>query len=150
MKLFGWLDDFAEFALRGNVVDMAVGFTVGAAFTTLVKSLVDNVIMPPIGYITSGIDFSDKKIILREAQPATDGQPAVDAVTLTYGQFINSCLTFVIVALAVFFIVRIANRAQKAFMEEDKPKTDEAAKVPEDIQLLREIRDELRGASQTT
>ena len=146
MRIFGWVDDFVEFALRGNVIDMAVGFTVGAAFTTVVKSLVNDIIMPPIGVVTSGIDFSSKKWELKE--PVMEGKEVVEeGVYLTYGEFINSCITFGIIALAVFLIVRMANRAQKAFMEDDKPKDEEAAKVPEDIQLLREIRDALREPS---
>ena len=139
------VQEFKEFALRGNVIDMAVGFTVGAAFTTVVKSFVDNIMMPPIGALTGGVDFSDKKIRIQDAAEADEGVEAAEAVYLTYGEFINSCISFAIVALAVFIIVKMVNQAQKAVMEEGKPETEEEAKVPEDVQLLREIRDSLQN-----
>lgn len=114
-----FLDDFKKFALRGNMIDLAIGFTVGAAFTTVVKSLVTDIIMPPIGLLTGNADFSDLFWVLHvpgEAvkpsggfQTLQDAQ-AVGAVTINYGIFLNSCLGLMIVALAMFVIIRMVNR----------------------------------------
>ena len=112
------LRDFKQFALRGNVVDMAVGFTVGAAFATIAKSLVDDVVMPPIGLLTGNVDFADQFWLLKagaEASPPyttlAEAQ-AAGAVTVNYGTFLNSVLAFLVVALAVYFIVRAVNRME--------------------------------------
>ena len=107
--------EFKAFVMRGNVLDLAVGVIIGAAFGTVVKSLVDDVIMPPIGLATGGVDFSDKYILLKEgttAGPYSTMAAAKEAgaVTLNYGTFINNVLTFLIVALAVFILVRAVNR----------------------------------------
>jgi len=115
--------DFKKFALRGNVVDMAVGFTVGAAFATVARSLVDDLLMPPIGLLLGNVDFSDRFWLLRAgggAQPPyanlADAQ-AAGAVTLNYGQFLNAALTFLIVALAVYFVVRAVNKVDAELEE---------------------------------
>ena len=128
------LEEFKKFALRGNMVDLAIGFTVGAAFTTVVKSLVNDVIMPPIGLITGGRDFSDKFITLKVPEGVTipDGgfatledATAAGAVTLNFGEFFNSCFSFFIIALAMFIIIRGINRLDaqldEAFGEEAAP-----------------------------
>jgi len=104
--------DFKAFIMRGNVVDLAVGVIIGAAFGAIVKSLVDDVIMPPIGLATGGLDFSNKFVVLKEG--AKHAAPYVSladakgagAVTLNYGQFVNNIITFLIIALCVFFLVR--------------------------------------------
>lgn len=109
-------NDFKAFVMRGNVMDLAVGVIIGAAFGAVVKSLVDDVIMPPIGLITGGIDFSNQFILLKAGTKAPPPYPtpaaahAAGAVTLNYGQFINSILAFVIVAAAVFVLVRVVSR----------------------------------------
>lgn len=113
------LDDFKKFALRGNMIDLAIGFTVGAAFTTVVKSLVTDIIMPPIGLLTGNADFSDLFWVLHVPSEAAkppggfqtlqDAQ-TVGAVTINYGIFLNSCLALMIVALAMFAIIRMVNR----------------------------------------
>jgi large conductance mechanosensitive channel len=110
------LKEFKAFAMRGNVLDLAVGIIIGGAFGTIVKSLVDDVIMPPIGLALGNVDFSDLFVMLKEGakSPApyaslADAQ-AAGAVTVNYGLFINSIITFLIVAFAVFLLVRAANR----------------------------------------
>jgi large conductance mechanosensitive channel len=110
------LKDFKAFVMRGNVVDLAVGVIIGAAFGAIVKSLVDDVIMPPIGLATGGIDFSNKFVVLQEGSKAAapyaslaDAKEA-GAVTLNYGLFINQIVTFLIVAFCVFLLVRAINR----------------------------------------
>jgi large conductance mechanosensitive channel len=136
------LKEFREFAVRGNVVDMAVGIIIGAAFGKIVDSLVKDVIMPPIGLLLGKVDFSNLFLILREgAQPgpyfSVDAAQKAGAVTFNYGMFINTVITFVIVAFAVFLLIRVINRLKQ--QEEKKP-----AATPEEIALLREIRDSLK------
>ncbi|HZO80120.1 MAG TPA: large-conductance mechanosensitive channel protein MscL [Candidatus Binataceae bacterium] len=108
------LKEFKEFALRGSVIDMAVGIIVGAAFNGVVKSLVDNVIMPPIGVLLGRVDFSDLFINLsRNQYPSLDAAKKAGAATIAYGVFINSVINFIIVAFAVFILVRQINRLYK-------------------------------------
>ena len=148
------LKEFKEFAMRGNVVDLAVGIIIGGAFGTIVKSMVDDVIMPPIGMLTGGIDFSKLKLVIQEGKdgaeakaavmdgdtvvtPAVEAIDAVSEVAINYGSFINNVITFLIVAFAVFMLVKIMNSLQK--QEEEKP-----AAPPEpsgEEKLLGEIRD---------
>jgi len=113
------LKEFKEFAMRGNVVDMAVGIIIGAAFGTIVKSLVDDVIMPPIGLLLGNVDFTDLFLVIKQGSAAgpyaTLAQAkAVAAVTLNYGQFINVVVSFLIVSFAVFFLVKVVNGFRKA------------------------------------
>jgi large conductance mechanosensitive channel len=114
------LKEFKAFAMRGNVLDLAVGIIIGGAFGTIVKSLVDDIIMPPIGLALGNVDFSDLFVVLK---PGEKGGPAyatladaqaAGAVTVNYGLFVNSVITFLIVAFAVFLIVRAANRMRPA------------------------------------
>ncbi len=110
------LKEFKAFVMRGNVLDLAVGIIIGAAFGTIVKSLVDDVIMPPIGLALGNVDFADLFILLKEGAKAAppyaslaDAQ-AAGAVTINYGAFVNNLVTFLIVAFAVFLVIRMANR----------------------------------------
>lgn len=111
--------DFKAFIMRGNVLDLAVGVIIGASFGTVVKSMVDDVIMPPIGLAIGGVDFSNLFVVLKEG--ATAAAPyaslaeakAAGAVTMNYGAFINTIITFLIVALAVFMLVRIVTKLHK-------------------------------------
>lgn len=118
------LKEFKEFAMRGNVVDMAVGIIIGGAFGTIVKSLVSDVIMPPIGLLLGGVDFANLFMVVSEGTPAgpytalADAQ-AAGAVTVNYGLFINSVVSFVIVALAVFFVIKAINNMKRE--EEEAP-----------------------------
>ena len=110
------LKEFKAFVMRGNVLDLAVGIIIGAAFGTIVKSLVDDVIMPPVGLALGNVDFSDLFLLLKEGAKAAPpyaslaDAKAAGAVTINYGQFINNVVTFIIVAFAVFLVVRAANR----------------------------------------
>jgi large conductance mechanosensitive channel len=132
------VSEFREFALKGNVVDLAVGVIIGAAFNGIVQSLVNDVIMPPIGWLTGGLDFSDLAITL----PASPLAPAdAEFVTIKYGQFITTLISFVIVAWVIFLLVKGINRMKRK--EEAKPAT--IAETPADIKLLTEIRDLLRA-----
>ncbi len=110
--------EFKEFALRGNMVDMAVGIIIGAAFGLMVKSLVDDVIMPPIGMLVGNIDFSDLFVVLREGKVpgpyfSLAGARQAGAVTWNYGQFINTVINFIIVAAAIFMVVKSMNQLKR-------------------------------------
>ncbi|WP_412068157.1 large conductance mechanosensitive channel protein MscL [Rubrivirga sp. IMCC43871] len=130
------LSEFKAFALRGNLVDLAIGFTVGAAFTTVARSLVDDLLMPPLGLILGSTDFSDYYWLLKEGEGAPapyetkEAADAAGAVTLDYGEFATSLLSFIIVALAVFVVVRIVTRATRA-VQDEFGEADEAAATPE-------------------
>ena len=129
-----FIKEFKEFAVRGNVIDMAVGVVIGSAFGKIVSSLVSDVMMPVIGVITGGINFTDFKIVLKEAH----GEVA--AVTLNYGSFIQTTIDFIIIAFCIFVAIKAINKLKR-----EKPKAEEAPKEPsEDIKLLREIRDALK------
>ena len=132
----GMISEFKEFAMRGNVIDLAVGVVIGAAFGKIVTALVDKVIMPPLGLLIGGVDFSKMAIVLKEASVDAAGKE-VPAVVLAYGEFINALVQFVIVAFAIFLVVKAINRLHK------KPEEAPAA-TPEDMLLLREIRDSLK------
>ncbi len=139
------LKEFKEFAMRGNVLDMAVGIVIGAAFGKIVESLVKDVIMPPIGLLLGGVDFSNLFAVLK--QGATAGPYATievaqkaGAVTWNYGIFINTVITFLIVAFAIFMLIKAVNAAKKA----EPPAPPAPAAPPEDVVLLREIRDALK------
>jgi len=131
----GLISEFREFAMRGNVVDMAVGVIIGGAFGTIVKDLVDKVMMPPIGYITGGVDFKDKTITLLKA-----GEAGAKAdVVIGWGAFVNSVIAFIIVAFCLFLIIKAMNTA-KAKFEAQKPAPAPAGPTKEQV-LLTEIRD---------
>jgi large conductance mechanosensitive channel len=139
------LKEFREFAMRGNVVDMAVGIIIGAAFGKIVDSMVKDVIMPPIGVILGRVDFSNLFLVIKQgATPGpyltVDAAQKAGAVTLNYGLFVNNVISFIIVAFAVFLLIRVINRLRRK--QEEQPA---AAPPPaEDVLLLREIRDELK------
>jgi large conductance mechanosensitive channel len=127
--------EFREFAMRGNVVDLAVGVVIGAAFGKIVSSVVADVIMPPIGMLLGGVDFTDLKLILKEAV----GE--VPAVTLNYGTFIQTCIDFLIIAFAVFLLVKGINSLKRK--EAEAPPAPPAPSAEE--ALLTEIRDLLKN-----
>ena len=129
--------EFREFISRGNVVDLAVGVIIGAAFNSIVKSLVDQVVMPPVGLLTSGVDFSKLEWVLRPADPVAKKAP----VSIQYGAFINTVIQFLIVAFVVFLLVKLVNRLRRDHAEEDAAAP--AAPTPTEV-LLGEIRDELK------
>lgn len=137
------LKEFKAFAMKGNLLDMAFGIIIGAAFGKIVDSLVKDVIMPPIGLLMGGVDFSNLFAVLK--QGATAGPYATveiaqkaGAVTWNYGVFINTIISFLIVAIAIFMLIKGINNAKKAEPPPAPPPT------PEDVVLLREIRDSLK------
>ena len=132
----GMMTEFREFAMRGNVIDLAVGVVIGAAFGKIVTALVDKVIMPPIGLLIGGVDFSRLSIVLKEATVDAAGKE-VPAVVLAYGEFFNALIQFIIIAFAIFLVVKAINRMRK-------PAEEAPAATPEDVLLLREIRDSLK------
>jgi large conductance mechanosensitive channel len=136
------LQEFKKFAMRGNVIDMAVGIIIGAAFGKIVDSLVKDLIMPPIGLLLGKADFSNLFLVLREGAAAgpylsVEAAQKAGAVTFNYGVFINTLIAFLIVVFAVFLLIRAINKMKAA----EPPATPPA--TPEDIVLLREIRDAL-------
>jgi large conductance mechanosensitive channel len=131
----GFFKEFKEFAMQGNVMDMAVGLIIGAAFGKIVSSFVTDILMPPIGVAMGGVDFKDLAYVL---QPAKDG---AEAVAIRYGAFIQTILDFLIVALAIFVAIKIMNNLQKA--KDEEPKEPEAPTRQE--MLLTEIADLLRN-----
>lgn len=134
----GMINEFKNFIARGNVFDMAVGIIIGAAFTTIVNSLVGDLIMPIIGVVTSGVDFSDLFIALDGNDYANmDAAKAAGAAIVTYGVFINAVINFLIVAFVIFMLVKQVNRLKKE--EAAAP-----AVPPADVVLLTEIRDLLK------
>jgi large conductance mechanosensitive channel len=137
----GMIQEFKKFALRGNVVDMAVGIIIGGAFGTIVKSLVDDVIMPPLGLLTNDVNVKGLAITLRNADEAAK----IPAVVINYGAFLNNVITFLIVAWAVFMLVKAMNIAETKLRLGTEPPAD-APPPPEEVLLLRQIRDELKKA----
>lgn len=139
------IEEFRTFISRGNVIDLAVGIIMGAAFTAIVNSLVQDVIMPPIGAILGGLDFSNYFVTLKagETYATLEAAKTAGVPTLNYGLFINAIIKFMIVAFAVFWLVKMVNSIKNAIEEEAK--TPE--KKPADIALLEEIRDLLKAQS---
>ena len=133
----GLLKEFKEFAMRGSVVDLAVGVVIGGAFGKIVTSLVDDIIMPPIGYITGGIDFGSLKYVLKEANEAA----GVAEVSINYGNFVNVIIQFLIVAMCIFAVIKGMNSLKK---EEVAALEEPAGPTKEEV-LLTEIRDLLRN-----
>lgn len=126
------LKEFREFAMRGNVVDLAVGIILGTAFTAIVNSLVNDIIMPPIGYVLGGVDFSAIAISLGTNE-------AGEAVSINIGLFINALISFVIIAFAVFMLVRTMNRLAAIGHSEDAPEADPPAEPSTEEKLLAAI-----------
>ena len=150
MKKPACIEEFTAFAVKGNAMALAVGTIIGAAFSTITKSLTDDVIMPIIAIFMGGIDFSEMKIVL----PRLFGEPVLDEAgneilnTLNYGNFLSAVINFLILALVVFFLVRTLNRLADATKKKEEPKPEEPAAPPapsaEEV-LLTEIRDLLKN-----
>lgn len=128
------LQEFKNFALKGSVVDLAVGVIIGAAFGKIVASLVENILMPPLGLLVGGVDFSQLKIVLQSAGADGKGEVAIG-----YGVFLQNTVNFLIIAWALFIVIRMMNRL--------KLNPGPVAATPEDVLLLREIRDTLKSRS---
>lgn len=131
------LQEFKTFAMRGNVVDLAVGVVIGTAFGKIVSSLVSDIIMPIVGVLTGGVDFSDLKLVIKE------GAKEAENVTVNYGMFIQNVVDFLIIAFSIFVVVKLINKLKKAEKEEEKQAPAPAPE--EDIVLLTEIRDLLKN-----
>lgn len=143
------IQEFKKFAMKGNFVDMAVGIVIGASFGTIVKSLVDDIIMPAVGVLTGGVDFSNLFITLKGGTEGANyatlaAAQEAGAVTMNYGLFINSIVTFLIVAFALFMVIKGINAAQAAAEEEEKKAAEAPAEPSEEVKLLRDIRDALQ------
>jgi len=136
----GMLKEFKDFAMRGNVVDMAVGIIIGGAFGKIVSSFVADVIMPPIGLLIGGVDFTDLKLTLKEAVIDAAGAVTTEAVTINYGNFIQTAIDFIIIAFAIFMMIKAMNSMKKK--EEAAPAAPPAPTKEET--LLTEIRDLLK------
>ncbi len=135
--------EFRDFAMRGNVIDLAVGIIIGAAFTTIVNSLVNDLIMPPLGLLIGGVDFSNFFVTLKGgAYPTLEGAETAGSVTVNYGLFINAVIRFLIVAFAIFILVKQINRLKA---EEPTPEPVPPPEPPRQEVLLAEIRDLLRA-----
>ena len=139
-----FIQEFKDFVMRGNVLDMAVGVIIGGAFGKIVTSVVNNIIMPPIGVLTGGVDFTDLKVTLKEA--VMDGENVVsEAVTLNYGQFIQDVVDFLIIAFCIFLMIKgIAALTRKKKAEDDAAPAPEPEPSAEE-KLLTEIRDLLKN-----
>ena len=135
----GMMSEFKEFAMRGNVIDLAVGVVIGGAFGKIVSALVDKIIMPPLGLLIGGVDFSDWAITLKAASMDAAGKE-IPAVAIGIGDFLNALVQFVIVAFAIFLMIKAINAAQR--------KREAAPAAPpepsEEVKLLTEIRDALK------
>ncbi len=145
-----FVEEFKAFALKGNVIDMAVGVIIGGAFGKIVSSIVANIIMPPVGVLVGGVDFTKLSVTLKEAVPAKlneageEIEAAKDAVMLNYGQFLQDVLDFVIIAFCIFIMVKFITKLTK---KKEEPKPAEPAPAPEpsaEEKLLTEIRDLLK------
>jgi large conductance mechanosensitive channel len=135
----GIIKEFRDFAIKGNMLDMAVGIIIGAAFGKVVSSLVNDILMPPLGLLIGGLDFSDFKVTLKAASMNDAGQ-AISAVTLNWGMFIQTLIDFLIVAIAIFLVIKAMNQLKKK--EEAKP-AESPAPTKQEV-LLGEIRDLLK------
>jgi len=141
----GMLKEFKEFAVKGNMLDMAVGIIIGAGFGKIISSLVNDVLMPPLGLLLGRVDFTQLKAVLQKGSDAVmDGatiiQPAVKQVSINYGNFIQTVIDFIIVAFCIFLVIKAMNKMKKK--EEAAPAA--TAAPPEDVVLLKEIRDLLK------
>lgn len=137
--------EFKEFAFKGNLIDMAIGIMIGGAFATVVKSLVDNVFMPPLGMLLAKVDFKNLKIEMKEGVKASEGVEAIPAVAINYGQFLTDLISFLLMALAIFIIMKKVISVLHKKAEEPAPVTPSAPSTQE--LLLTEIRDLLAKKS---
>ncbi|WP_161971762.1 large-conductance mechanosensitive channel protein MscL [Algoriphagus kandeliae] len=138
----GMLKEFKEFAVRGNVIDLAVGVIIGGAFGKIVSSFVNDVVMPPIGLLVGGVDFKDLAWTLKDAELDASGETIAAAVTVNYGMFIQNVVDFIIVAFVIFLAVKGINKMNKK--EEKKAEAAPPPPPPKSEVLLEEIRDLLK------
>jgi large conductance mechanosensitive channel len=135
-----FLEEFKNFAVKGNMVDLAIGIVIGAAFNKIVDVLVKKIIMPPLGYLTAGVDMAELELVLKDPVLAADGTVTDPGVVIGYGFFLEAMMDFLIVALTLFFVIKFVN----ALKEKAENEKDETVPTPKDIQLLSDIRAEMR------
>ncbi|SDS51574.1 large conductance mechanosensitive channel [Gillisia sp. Hel1_33_143] len=132
----GMLKEFKEFAIKGNMIDMAVGIIIGASFNKVVDVLVKQVVMPPLSILTDGINFSERRIVLRDGVDSTaEGVDGIKEVAIGYGAFIEAMIDFVIVGFTIFIVVKLMNR----FRRKSQDPKDKTVETPKDIQLLSDL-----------
>lgn len=136
-------DEFKQFAIKGNIMDLAIGVMIGTAFNKIVTSLVNDLIMPPIGWLTGGMRFDNYKWVLKEKVTDETGKVIHEAVTVNYGAFIQVLVDFMIIALTMFIVMKTINRLREKHAAKEKQQPPPAP--PEEVVLLREIRDELKN-----
>lgn len=141
------MKEFKEFIAKGNVIEMAVGLIMALYFGAIVKSFVDDILMPPIGKLIGGVDFSRLKIVLSEAvaESAAGAGDGAAEVAINYGSFINTIITFLIVAFAVFMVVKGYNRMKESMAKKEEPIVEAPAEPTKEVKLLMEIRDLLKS-----
>lgn len=137
MKIF---KEFREFAVKGNMFDMAIGIIIGSAFSKIVSSLVKDIIMPPFGYLLGNIDLSDFKFILQPEVKSMDGHVVNELVSINYGLFLQGLIDFIIIIITIFLVIKMFNRFKR---KSEDPSNAEIA-TPKDIELLSDIRDLLK------
>jgi len=140
----GFISEFKEFASKGNVMDLAVGIIIGAAFGKIVTSFVNDILMPPIGIVIGGVDFKDLKLVLKEAV-MENGKVVTEAVSLNYGNFIQTIIDFLIIAFAIFLLIKAINRLKRPKVITPAVAEAVVAKLTHEEELLTEIRDLLRA-----
>ncbi len=143
-----YFKEFKAFAVKGNVVDLAVAVIIGGAFGKIVSSLVSDVVMPLIGVVAGGLDFTSWKIVLKQAVQDATGAVSAPAVTMNIGVFVQNIFDFLIIALSIFFMVKILGKIKSRLVkeeEEDKKKDEKPAPLTKDQELLVEIRDLLKN-----
>ena len=139
MLKLNFLKEFKEFAMKGNLIDMAVAFVMGAAFGTFVSKFIEGMVMPLVGKLTAGVDFNSLKIVLSEPKVDASGKVVAAEATIMYGEFITACINFIIIAFCMFLVIKAMNKLKR--------KNEEVPAVPElteDQKLLSEIRDLLK------
>ena len=142
-----FLSDFKAFAMRGNVIDMAVGVIIGGAFGKIVTSVVNDIIMPPIGLLVGGVNFTDLKLVLKPAELNEVGEEVVAAVTLNYGNFLQQTFDFLIIAFSIFLFISVVKKVSERMKNEEPAPEPAPAPAPEpsnEEKLLAEIRDLLK------
>lgn len=143
-----FLQDFKAFAMKGNVIDMAVGVIIGGAFGKIVSSMVADLIMPPLGLLVGGVNFTDLKWVMKAAEYGVDGKETVAAVTLNYGQFLQATFDFLIIAFSIYLFIRLLTRLTQK--KEETPTSPPVPPVPtKEEELLTEIRDLLKKKQST-
>lgn len=135
-----FIQEFKEFAVKGNMIDLAIGVVIGAAFNKIVDTLVKHVITPPLGFLTSGSDISDLKMVLREPVVGPNGEVTDPGVVIAYGIFLEACMDFLIIALTIFLVVKGINALRRDAEDEKNSKVP----TPKDIQLLADIREQMK------